>query len=72
MSRLVGARYANLMTITGRTLEETATIFDGVNERLELQQASTVAATQYLTDLREDGALSTSPRRITFIPRLEA
>jgi hypothetical protein len=65
------AHRAHLTAITGRTLEETATIFDGANEELELQQVGTVAATQSINALREEGILSTSTHRLTYPPSLE-
>ncbi|GJJ08646.1 hypothetical protein Clacol_002865 [Clathrus columnatus] len=44
----------------GRTLEETATLFDGVQEGIELHEIGTIAATQSLHSLRNEGVISTA------------
>jgi len=53
----------------GRTLEETAAIFDGESEEHELQQVGTVAAAQSFNALRDEGVLSSSTHRLTFPPQ---
>ncbi|KAF8575963.1 general substrate transporter [Ramaria rubella] len=51
----------------GRTLEETATIFDGEKDELELHEVGTVAATQSLHALRDEGiVVSPSTHHLTF------
>lgn len=44
----------------GRTLEETATLFDGTQEGIELHELGTIAATQSLNSLRNEGLISTA------------
>lgn len=50
----------------GRTLEETATIFDGKKEELELHEVGTVAATRSFRALQDEGILSSSTRHLSF------
>jgi hypothetical protein len=50
----------------GRTLEETAAIFDGKKEELELHEVGTVAATRSLHALRDEGILSSSTHNLTY------
>jgi len=52
----------------GRTLEETATLFDGPQEELELHEIGAAAATQSFHALREEGVIdiSSTPHPMTY------
>jgi len=57
-----------MFLISGRTLEETAALFDGAQDELELHELGTAAATQSFHALRDDGIieLTTPSHRISY------